>query len=333
MTPVSSAWHYVTRDRERGSRRRATCASRDSTSGTGICSRPTRQDDPARRGDEFFVVNGDSYGADVLLRQFERGPFSGWISYTYAVATRNANGASLLPRTRPAARLQLRRELAALEVSARRAVRLRDGNAVHRHRGRDRAARSTIRDSTRTARAAAESRPSSSAARATARGLPTTQRLDLDVTRRYRVRGMTIAPYLSVVNAYNAKNVFLYVFDYSDEPADAPGDLTVPSAPVGRCLDSLLGRVPVAMLAALVVAASCELSTVTVPPTTPTVVVHAVLNPSAATQVVLLERTLTGAVARSGSRSFDPDDPIVERGRNSDHRRARRDHRLDAARG
>ena len=48
--------------------------------------------------------------------------------------------------------------------------------------------------------------------------LPTTQRLDLDVTRRYQLRGMTIAPYLSVVNAYNAKNVFLYVFDYSKSP-------------------------------------------------------------------------------------------------------------------
>ena len=48
--------------------------------------------------------------------------------------------------------------------------------------------------------------------------LPATQRLDLDVTRSYRVRGATIAPYLSLVNAYNAKNVFLYVFDYSKSP-------------------------------------------------------------------------------------------------------------------
>jgi hypothetical protein len=48
--------------------------------------------------------------------------------------------------------------------------------------------------------------------------LPTTQRLDLDVTRQFRLRGTTIAPYLSVVNAYNAKNVFLYVFDYTKSP-------------------------------------------------------------------------------------------------------------------
>jgi hypothetical protein len=48
--------------------------------------------------------------------------------------------------------------------------------------------------------------------------LPATQRLDLDVTRQYRVRGTTIAPYLSVVNAYDAKNVFFYIFDYSKSP-------------------------------------------------------------------------------------------------------------------
>ena len=41
---------------------------------------------------------------------------------------------------------------------------------------------------------------------------------DLDVTRQFRVRGTTIAPYLSIVNAYNVKNVFLYVFDYSKAP-------------------------------------------------------------------------------------------------------------------
>ena len=48
--------------------------------------------------------------------------------------------------------------------------------------------------------------------------LPATQRLDLSVTRTYSVRGTTIAPYVSVVNAYYAKNVFMYVFDYTASP-------------------------------------------------------------------------------------------------------------------
>jgi hypothetical protein len=67
-----------------------------------------------------------------------------------------------------------------------------------------------------------------------------------------------------------------------------------------------------AIVATLFVTA-CELATVTVPRTTPTVVVHAVLNPSATTQVVLLERTLTGA-ATVPDTTFDANDPIVSAG-------------------
>lgn len=48
---------------------------------------------------------------------------------------------------------------------------------------------------------------------------PPSHRLDLDVSRDYQYRGATIAPYLSVVNAYNAKNVFVYLYKYStDQP-------------------------------------------------------------------------------------------------------------------
>jgi hypothetical protein len=48
---------------------------------------------------------------------------------------------------------------------------------------------------------------------------PPTQRLDLDVSREMSVRGVTVSPYLSVVNAYNARNVFVYIYDYA---TDAP---------------------------------------------------------------------------------------------------------------
>jgi hypothetical protein len=69
--------------------------------------------------------------------------------------------------------------------------------------------------------------------------------------------------------------------------------------------------VPLALAA--LVAAGCELSTVSVPPTTPTVVVHAVMNPSKGAQVVYLERTLTGAV-HVPDLSFNPNDPIASAG-------------------
>jgi hypothetical protein len=46
---------------------------------------------------------------------------------------------------------------------------------------------------------------------------PPTHRLDLDVSREFLYHGATVAPYLSLVNAYYAKNVFVYVYDYSTD--------------------------------------------------------------------------------------------------------------------
>jgi hypothetical protein len=66
-------------------------------------------------------------------------------------------------------------------------------------------------------------------------------------------------------------------------------------------------------LCALAAVASCELETVSVPATTPSVVVHAVLNPSASIQVVYLERTLTGSQS-VGTGTFDPSNPIASAG-------------------
>jgi hypothetical protein len=59
--------------------------------------------------------------------------------------------------------------------------------------------------------------------------------------------------------------------------------------------------------------ASCELGTITVAKTQPSIVVHAVLNPSVSTQVVLVERTLTGAIPVHDT-TFNPNDPIVSDG-------------------
>jgi hypothetical protein len=46
---------------------------------------------------------------------------------------------------------------------------------------------------------------------------PATHRLDLDASREFRVRGGTVAPFVSVENAYNAKNIFIYLYDYSTD--------------------------------------------------------------------------------------------------------------------
>ena len=58
---------------------------------------------------------------------------------------------------------------------------------------------------------------------------PATHRLDLDISREYLVRGATVAPYLSVANVYNAKNVFVYLYDYS---TDAPTRRAISQFPI-----------------------------------------------------------------------------------------------------
>ncbi|MDB4874600.1 MAG: hypothetical protein JWM41_1046 [Gemmatimonadetes bacterium] len=65
------------------------------------------------------------------------------------------------------------------------------------------------------------------------------------------------------------------------------------------------------VLVALVTA--CDLGTITVPKTAPTVVVHGVLNPNSTSQVVLVEQTLTGTITIPDT-GFDAADPIVSAG-------------------
>ncbi|MGH7616154.1 MAG: carboxypeptidase-like regulatory domain-containing protein [Gemmatimonadaceae bacterium] len=215
-TPVSTAWHYIV--------------------GTERWLSPTRyvrveafykkydhlleanpQDDPSTRGDEFFVVNGDSYGLDVLLRQFEHGPFSGWISYTYAVATRVEGTLRYFPghdRRHDAnlvASWRLKKYLLGARYGYATGTPYTDivGEIVRRVYDPALNSYGTRGGGTQT--------EFIGGVRNGAR-LPDTQRLDLDVSRTYSVRGLSIAPYLSVVNAYNAKNVFFYVFDYTASP-------------------------------------------------------------------------------------------------------------------
>ena len=63
-------------------------------------------------------------------------------------------------------------------------------------------------------------------------------------------------------------------------------------------------------LAATTLLTGCELAEVSVASPRPRVIVHAVLNPDAAEQVILLESSLTGRVSIDDSVRFDPLDPI-----------------------
>jgi len=73
-------------------------------------------------------------------------------------------------------------------------------------------------------------------------------------------------------------------------------------------------RAYVVLLLLCLAALGCEIAAVTVAPPRPTVVVHAVLNPDAVEQVILVESALTGRVEIEDSTTFDPLDPIRSAG-------------------
>jgi hypothetical protein len=215
-TPVSTAWHYLLGTEHWLTKTRYLRVEGFYKHYDKLLE-ANPAEDPARRGDEFFVVGGHSYGADFLLRQFEAGPFSGWIAYTYAVSSRtrdttryfpghdrrhdlNVVGTWRLSKYVLGARYGYATGTPYTEIIAQIVRRVYDPG-INAWGTRGGGSRTEFVGGPR------------NAAR-----LPSTQRLDLSVTRNYIWRGATIAPYLSVVNAYNAKNVFIYVFDYTSNP-------------------------------------------------------------------------------------------------------------------
>lgn len=216
VTPVSSAWHFVAGgERWFGASRYARVEGFYKRYDHLLEANP--QEDPGVRGDEFFPVGGDSYGFDVLLRRLERGPVSGWVSYTYAVATRVRDSLHYFPGhdrrhdLNVVSSWRLARYVLGVRFGYATGTPYTDivGQLVRRVYDPGTNAYGT--------RGGGSQLEFVGGTRNGAR-LPTTQRLDIDVTRTFHVRGAAVAPYLSLVNAYNAKNVFLYVFDYTKSP-------------------------------------------------------------------------------------------------------------------
>ena len=60
---------------------------------------------------------------------------------------------------------------------------------------------------------------------------PLFQRLDVGVSRAGQWRGMQVTPYLGIVNAYNASNVFIYTFNYTKNPPTRESQSQFPFLP------------------------------------------------------------------------------------------------------
>jgi hypothetical protein len=174
--------------------------------------------DPRIQGDEFIVTTGRSYGLDVLVRQVETQRLSGWLSYSFARSVRDGPDGRFAP-------VQDRRHNANLVASWRPGGkwsyggRLGVGTGVPFTDIEGQIVRRRYDPLTNSFEAGAvelELEPVGGP-RNGAR-FPLFQRLDLSATRTSGGTSRTWAPYISLINAYNARNVFTYVFDYAKNP-------------------------------------------------------------------------------------------------------------------
>jgi hypothetical protein len=189
-------------------------------------------DDPGSRGDEFVDTRGVSYGFDVLLRQLEIGPFGGWLSYTYGVSSRTRDTVTFWPghdrrhnlnlvgTWKPGSRYIFGARLGVATGTPYtdiigQLVRRNYNPRTHQFNG-DRSGNGEVE-------------PVGGVRNA--ERYPFFQRLDLSVSRVMQWHGMQMTPYLSVVNAYNAKNVFIYTFDYTNNPPTREAESQFPFLP------------------------------------------------------------------------------------------------------
>jgi hypothetical protein len=215
LTPVATAWHWVA-----GAERRLGAAG--SVRLEGYLKRYERvleanwSEDPQRRGDEFFPAQGVSYGLDMLARWNPLSGAAGWIAYSYALSSRSRDGMRWAPGhdRRHDIDVVATWRLAQYRLGARFGYATGTpytpivGEIARR-----------VYDPSREGWGTGDPEillESLGGARNSAR-FPPTHRLDLDASREFRVRGATVAPYVSVVNAYNAKNVFVYLYQYSTD--------------------------------------------------------------------------------------------------------------------
>ncbi len=214
FTPVATAWHWMA-----GAERRIT----DGTIRVeGYVKRYDRvmeanwSEDPSVRGDEFYTDEGLSYGVDLLARHQPKTGLGGWISYSYGVSSRTRDGVTWAPGH------DRRHDLDAVatwRLSAYRfGARFGYGSGTpYTHIVGEVARR--VYDPSRDRWGTGDPQIFVEPLGGPRNGAryPATHRLDLDASREFRVRGGTVAPYLSVVNAYNAKNIFIYLYDYSTD--------------------------------------------------------------------------------------------------------------------
>ena len=226
--PVETAWHWVI-----GAERRVNASS---FRVEGYLKKYDRvldanlSEDPSRRGDEFLPATGLAYGVDLFARwQLGTGP-TGWVSYAYGLTSHERDGLRWAPGNdrRHDLNVVATWQLARYRLGARFGY--ATGTPYTPIVGQiARRAYDPANDTWGTGNPPIYIEPLGGARNAAR--FPATQRLDLDVSREMVLRGALVAPYVSVVNAYNAQNVFVYIYDYSTDHPTRRGYTQFPILP------------------------------------------------------------------------------------------------------
>jgi hypothetical protein len=180
--------------------------------------------------DAFVPVEGTSYGADIMLRQVESGPFSGWIAYTWSVSTRRQDTISYVPA-------QDRRHDLNIVASWRfgsstLGARVGYGSGMPYTEIIGSLPRRRWDPVTNTfGGSGGRVRFEALGARRNAARLPPTRRIDIYAERRFTVKRKTVTGYASVLNASNAENVLYYTYDYTTGPPTRRGVSQLPIIP------------------------------------------------------------------------------------------------------
>lgn len=219
VTPVATAWHAVARvERWLGGARQVRIEA--------FVKRYDRllesdlSQDPFVSGDEFLPTLGLAYGVDVFARQFETagGRYSGWIAYNYSVSRREQAGFRFAPGHDRRHNLNIVTTMKAGKYVVGSRLGLATGTPYTEIVGQY--VRRRFDPIANTWEYPGQPPDDVDYIGATRNGAryPLTHRLDLSVSREFQRGRTTIRPYLTLVNAYNAKNVFVYILEYGTVP-------------------------------------------------------------------------------------------------------------------
>ena len=179
---------------------------------------PNYADDPRVDGDEFLSYEGTSYGADVFLRAFEAGPFSGWLAYTFAKSERRRDTITYTPAQDRRHDINLitswriRKFVAGARIAVASGMPYTDQLGWQPRRYYDPVTRLWGNAGSRA------TFEYFGGERNTLR-YPWTKRLDLLLERPFTRGRVSFSPYVSIVNATDEENVLFYLYRFTSSPA------------------------------------------------------------------------------------------------------------------